>query len=229
MNNFLLNQMDQFMLNPVNEVENLIDMYNTGKNSLIKNNAVTGIIGVFSEKSLSKHNIQTIIGLSDIEAPPSNFEITSGSVITAVYNNSLKTEMFTMILNSALGVNDSIIVLQYNDALPDLDQILFVKNQEMVLLEEIKIKLKPNDCIVVAFGKTQEDGKPLKVGIKTIGKNLIKRTPCGVKSVSESTKEGVSDARKGVFIGLMIILAIAIGVLIYSITNPPTAGFRRRR
>jgi hypothetical protein len=218
MDNFLLNQMGQFMLNPVNELTNLMQMYNTGKNSIINTDAVYGIAGMFSGQTLSNHNIETITGLSDIKALPSNIEITSGSVITAIYNNSSKTEMFTMVLNSVLGVNDGLVIVQYNDALPDLDQILFVKNQEMVLLEEIKIKLKPNDCIIVAFGKIQEDGKPLKVSITTIGKNLIKDA---VKSVS--------DARKGVFIGLMIVLVIAIGVLIYNITNPPKAGFRRRR
>jgi hypothetical protein len=96
----------------------------------------------------------------------------------------------------------------------------------MLLSEEVKINLKPNDCIIVAFGKMQEDGKSAKVNVITVGKNF--NTPPVVNDNSYAVSR-TSDARKGVFIGLMIVLAIAIGVLIYNITNPPKAGFRRRR
>ena len=223
------------MSNPnyiVNNLAKLMQAYQNGKAQLLTNNAVYAVAGQFSnEQQLTNHNVEPITGLSDTESFQHS-EVTTGYIALALYNNSSKTEMFSMILNSTLGVNDALIVVQYNDASPNLDQLLFVKSQEMVLLEEVKINLKPNDCLLIGFGKMQEDGKPLKVNITTIGKNFIRSVPTVEQPTANQNSyavQSVSSARKGVFIALMIILAIAIGVLIYNIANPPKVGFRRRR
>lgn len=221
--NYIMSQLTQ-------AAPQLAQKYNSYKSQLLPNSAVYGIIGRFSEQNeFTKHDVYPMTGLSDKEIPEF-FQVSSGSIATAIYNNSTKTEMFSMVLNSVLGVNDALFIIQYNDASPDLDQLLFVKNQEMILSEEVKINLKPNDCIIVAFGKIQQDGKPLKVGITTIGKNVQQQMDMiGGNPYAVHHTQSVSGARKGVFVGLMIVLAIAIGVFIYNITNPPKAGFRRRR
>jgi hypothetical protein len=226
--------MEQLLSNPeynMSQLTNAIQMYNSYKSQLLPNNVVYRIIGQFTEKNeLKGQDATPISGLSDKEFPLI-LEIKSGGIATAIYNNSPNTEMFNMILNASLGVNDLLIVVQYNDTSPNLDQLLFVKSQEMLLSEEVKINLKPNDCIIVAFGKMQEDGKSAKVNVITVGKNFNTPPVLNAPVVNDNSYavSRTSDARKGVFIGLMIVLAIAIGVLIYNITNPPKAGFRRRR
>lgn len=223
------------MLNPdyiINQLTQAVQMYNVGKAQILTTNAVYSIAAQFSNKNLANYNVAPITGLSDTSGSQP-FEITSDAIATGVYNNSQNTEMFSMILNSELGVNDGLIVIQYNDMSPDLNQILFVKSQEMLLSEEVKIKLKPNDCVIIAFGKIREDGKPLRVNITTVGKNykqqdMLSDSPQA--SVVLGTRTGtVSSTRKSMFIGLMIVLAIATGVFIYTIANPPKASFRRRR
>ena len=228
--------MEQLMSNPnyiINQLAKLVQMYISGKSQIITTNAVYVAAGEFSnEFDPIKHGVEPITGLSDTENV-TPFKITSGYIALGIYNNTQNTEMFSMVLNSVLGVNDGMIVIQYNDTSPDLNQLLFLKNQEMILTEEVKINLKPNDCIIVAFGKIQQDGKPLRVDIATIGKNFVRNAePTNMIAGNPNTVhhvQGVSAARKGVFIGLMIILAFAIGVFIYNIANPPKAGFRRRR
>ena len=210
--------MEQLMSNPnyiINQLAKLVQMYISGKSQIITTNAVYVAAGEFSnEFDPIKHGVEPITGLSDTENV-TPFKITSGYIALGIYNNTQNTEMFSMVLNSVLGVNDGMIVIQYNDTSPDLNQLLFLKNQEMT------------------FGKIQQDGKPLRVDIATIGKNFVRNAePTNMIAGNPNTVhhvQGVSAARKGVFIGLMIILAFAIGVFIYNIANPPKAGFRRRR
>jgi hypothetical protein len=134
--------------------------------------------------------------------------------ISGMYNNSSVVNNFDMKISASLGLNDCLAILQFNDVKPNIQQVLFVQNQEIQLIEAIKVSLKPNDGIVILVGKT----------------DINDNSHVSVRVMIGDTYR-ISEMRKLIFAALMIILLVAILVLIYTLMNQATNGasFRRRR
>lgn len=135
--------------------------------------------------------------------------------IAGIYNNSPSVKTLDTRITSNLGENDCLIILQFNDMMPGVNQVLFVKSQEMHLSERINLKLNQYDGIVIILGKTR---------VNDTMHSLVKIT-------FDEQCNAVSEGRKMAFMVIMLVLLVAIGVLIYSLLNQSQSGasFRRRR
>jgi len=157
------------------------------------------------KKFLNQSFCVTCNGLTDI-------------AISGIYNNSPSVKTLGMEIVSNLTENDCLIILQFNDVSPDLNQVLFIKSQEVYLSEKIKLRLEQNDGIAVILGKTNVND-PATNDVKLIFD-------------AEPETKNEHNIRKMAFAVIMFVLLVAIGVLIYSLLNQAQttrANFRSRR
>lgn len=200
------------------KISQYIQVYQDTKRKLMPSNDVYMLSATISkdDTSILQKNVSPISDISKTRFAKT-ISTSRDMEIMGIYNNSANTERFTLRLDSKLGVSDALGVLQYNDASPMLNQIFVVNSQSMRLTEKLDMELKPNDCIIIALMKMQDDGTQGSVDIE-IGYN-------------ENGCNGMSVQRKFLFALLMVILFVAICFFIRSVSksSQPKSGFRRRR